>query len=96
MFCIILKYHSWEPEVKVILSVIVSFNILCIHRCGHRGNYLRPQCRYTIRYDIPDGSSRYQLHLCIRIFTNFAIVNTAFHKSMSSFHSHKQIPFLVF
>ena len=25
MFCVILKHHSWESEVKVILSVIVSF-----------------------------------------------------------------------
>ena len=25
------KHHSWEPEVEVILSLIVSFTILCIH-----------------------------------------------------------------
>jgi len=30
MSCIILKYHSWEPEIEVTLSVIVSFIILRI------------------------------------------------------------------
>jgi len=30
MFCITLKHHIWEPEVEVILSVIVSFFMLCI------------------------------------------------------------------
>jgi len=29
MLCMILKHHSWEPEVEVILSVTVSFIILC-------------------------------------------------------------------
>ena len=30
MFCKILKHHSWESKVEVILCVIVSFSMLCI------------------------------------------------------------------
>jgi len=45
MFCITLNHHFWETGVEVIFSMIVSFIMLC--RCGHRGNSLRPQCRYA-------------------------------------------------
>jgi len=47
MFCITLKHHFCEPEVEVM------YRLLCyVYRCGHRGNSLRPQCRYdTIRYN---------------------------------------------
>jgi len=30
MFYITLKHYFWEPEVEVILSIIVSFIMLCI------------------------------------------------------------------
>jgi len=30
MFCVILKHHSWEPEVEVIRSLIVLFILLRI------------------------------------------------------------------
>ena len=50
MFCIILKHHSWEPEVEVIHSLIVLFILLRIIEVGIEAISLRPQCRYdTIR-----------------------------------------------
>jgi len=56
MLSMTLKHHSWEPEVEVILIFLVWLYRLLyyMHTCGHRGNFLRSECRYdTIRYDWP-------------------------------------------
>jgi len=40
-----IKAPFFGTEVEVILSVTVSYYYY-VHRCGHRGNCLRSQCRY--------------------------------------------------
>jgi len=63
MLCMTLKHHSWELEVEVILSVIVSF--INVQWRVDRSKCLGSQCRYnTIWYNESPSSLLYNEVIC--------------------------------
>ena len=73
MFCIILKHHSWEPEVEVIHSMIVYFILLRIQMWAQR--QLQPAPTVLIRYDTKVKDVRPLIPQCPALFRPLSLNN---------------------